>query len=215
MATLPQLHRLLQLAEKHDLTLVENDIYVELDPEPRPSLASLDQLARVIHIGSYSKTLSPNIRVGFAAAHPDLLEDLAQLKMVSGLTSAEFGERLALAALQDGRRRKHLKGLRERLGEAHGVVAGRLHGLGFELFAQPGAGMFLWARHPALADPPALANRAAEHDIMLGPGHLFRPGLEASGWMRFNVAFANDDRLYGFLRAALDAPCPAQAAPAR
>jgi DNA-binding transcriptional MocR family regulator len=200
---LPQLHRLLQLAERHDLTIVENDIYVELDPQPRPSLASLDQLARVIHIGSYSKTISPNIRVGYLAAHPDLLEDLAQLKMISGLTSAEFGERLALSALQDGRRRKHLKGLRERLAEAHQQLGARLGGLGFELFAQPGAGMFLWARHPALPDPPALANRAAEHDVMLGPGHLFRPGLEPTEWMRFNVAFAADERLYSFLRSEL------------
>ena len=203
VAPLPQLHRVLQLAEKHDLTIVENDIYVELDPQPRPSLASLDQLTRVIHIGSYSKTISPNIRVGYLAAHPDLLEDLAQLKMISGLTSAELSERLALSALQDGRRRKHLKGLRERLAEAHQAVGGRLAALGFELFAEPGAGMFLWARHPKLPDPPALANRAAEHDIMLGPGHLFRAGLEPTEWMRFNVAFAGDERLYGFLRAEL------------
>lgn len=203
VAPLAQLHRVLQLAEKHDLTIVENDIYVELDPEPRPSLASLDQLTRVIYIGSYSKTISPNIRVGFLAAHPDLLEDLAQLKMISGLTSAEFGERLALSALLDGRRRKHLKSLRERLAEAHQRVGGRLAALGFELFAQPGAGMFLWARHPRLPDAPALANRAAEADIMLGPGHLFRAQLEPTEWLRFNVAFSGDDRLFEFLAREL------------
>ncbi|MGM9485951.1 PLP-dependent aminotransferase family protein [Ideonella sp. YS5] len=203
VAPLGQLHRVLQVAEKHDLTIVENDIYLELDPQPRPSLASLDQLARVLYIGSYSKTISPNIRVGYVAAHPDLLDDLAQLKMISGLTSAEFGERLALSALQDGRRRKHLKGLRERLAEAHQQVGGRLAELGFELFARPGAGMFVWARHPALPDPPALANRAAEQDIMFGPGHLFRAGLEPTEWMRFNVAFSGDERLYSFLRAEL------------
>lgn len=203
VAPLAQLHRVLQLAEKHDLTIVENDIYVELDPEPRPSLASLDQLTRVIYIGSYSKTISPNIRVGFLAAHPDLLEDLAQLKMISGLTSAEFGERLALSALLDGRRRKHLKSLRERLAEAHLRVGGRLAALGFELFAQPGAGMFLWARHPRLPDAPALANRAAEADIMLGPGHLFRAQLEPTEWLRFNVAFSGDDRLFEFLAREL------------
>jgi DNA-binding transcriptional MocR family regulator len=205
VAPLPQLHRLLQLAEKHDLTIVENDIYLELDPEPRPSLASLDQLARVIYIGSYSKTISPNIRVGYLLAHPDLLEDLAQLKMISGLTSAELSERLALSALQDGRRRKHLKGLRERLAGAHQAVATRLAGLGFELFAEPGAGMFLWARHPGLTDPPALANRAAEHGVMLGPGHLFRAGLEATEWMRFNVAFSEDERLFALLESFLRA----------
>jgi DNA-binding transcriptional MocR family regulator len=123
--------------------------------------------------------------------------------MISGLTSAELSERLALAALQDGRRRKHLKGLRERLAGAHRTVADRLAGLGFKLFAEPGAGMFLWARHPRLADPPALANRAAEHDVMLGPGHLFRAGLEPTEWMRFNVAFAGGERLMSFLAQEL------------
>ncbi|MEK8031379.1 PLP-dependent aminotransferase family protein [Ideonella sp. DXS29W] len=199
VAPLGQLHRVLQLAEKHDLTIVENDIYVELDPEPRPSLASLDQLSRVIYIGSYSKTISPNIRVGFLAAHPDLLDDLAQLKMISGLTSAEFGERLAHSALLDGRRRKHLKALRERLADAHQQVGARLAALGFELFAEPKAGMFLWARHARLADTPALANRAAEADIMLGPGHLFRAEMQATDWLRFNVAFSGDERLFAFL----------------
>lgn len=203
VASLAQLHRVLQLAEKHDLTIVENDIYADLDPEPRPSLASLDQLSRVLTIGSYSKTISPNIRVGFLLGHPDLVEDLAQLKMISGLTSAEFGERLAHGALTEGRWRKHLKALRERLAGAHQQVAQRLVDLGFELFHEPKAGMFLWARHPALHDPVALSHEAAEHDIMLGPGHLFMAGLQATPWMRFNVAFCGDERLFSFLARAL------------
>jgi len=201
VAPLAQLHRVLQLAEKHDLMLVENDIYVDLDPEPRPCLASLDQLERVIYIGSYSKTISPNIRVGFVVAHPDVIEDLAQLKMISGLTSAEFGERLAHGALTEGRWRKHLKALRERLAQAHQRTAAMLTSLGFELFAEPKAGMFLWARHPAIPDPVALSNKAAEHDIMLGPGHLFSADLAPTPWMRFNVAFCGDERLDTFLRS--------------
>ncbi len=197
------LHRVLQLAEKHGMTVVENDIYVNLDPVPRPTLASLDQLQRVITIGSYSKTISPNIRVGYLVAHPDLVEDLAQLKMISGLTSAEFGERLAHGALTEGRWRKHLKALRERLAEAHQHTAARLKALGFELFAEPGAGMFLWARHPNLPDPVTLSNQAAEHDIMLGPGHLFTADLAPTAWMRFNVAFCGDERLFEFLSGQL------------
>jgi DNA-binding transcriptional MocR family regulator len=199
VASPAHLHRVLQLAEKHGLTIVENDIYVNLDPVSRPTLASLDQFNRVITIGSYSKTISPNIRVGYLVAHPDMVEDLAQLKMISGLTSAEFGERLAHGALTEGRWRKHLKALRERLAEAHQRVAGRLQGLGFELFAEPEAGMFLWAHHPAITDPVALSNKAAEHDIMLGPGHLFSAQLAPTPWMRFNVAFCGDERLWRFL----------------
>jgi len=196
---LAQLFRLLQLAEAHELTLVENDIYADLDPEPRPSLASLDQLRRVVHIGSFSKTVSPNLRVGYLVARPELLDSLAQLKMVSGLTSSDLTERLAFGALTEGRWRKHLKSLRDRLAEAHGRVSARLIDLGFELFHEPKAGMYLWARHPDLLDSAELSKLAAGDGIMLGPGQLFLVEPHPTGWLRFNVAFSDDERLYGFL----------------
>ncbi len=72
-------------------------------------MASLDQLKRVVYISSFSKTISPNLRVGYMAGHPELIEDLAQLKMIAGLTSAELSERIVYGALIDGRWRKHAK----------------------------------------------------------------------------------------------------------
>ena len=194
-----QLYRLLQLTEKYDLTVVENDIYADLDPEPRPSLASLDQMRRVAYVGSYSKTISPNLRVGYVVARPELLDALAQLKMVSGLTSSDITERLAFGALSEGRWRKHLKSLRDRLAQAQGSVAQRLTELGFELFCEPKAGMYLWARHPDLTDCAPLAQQAVGAGILLGPGHLFLVEPRPTGWLRFNVAFSDDERLYGFL----------------
>jgi DNA-binding transcriptional MocR family regulator len=212
VAQLAHLHRVVQLAEQYRLTVVENDIYADLDPEPRPSLASLDQLQRVVYIGSYSKTISPNLRVGFVAAHPDLLEDLAQLKMISGLTSSEFAERLVYGALVDGRWRKHLRALRARLTQTQQRTAERLERLGFELFAQPAAGMFLWARHPAIDNASTLAYQAAEHDILLGPGHLFGLDLSPTAWLRFNVAFCDDEALWRFLTQATQGDLGAQTA---
>lgn len=199
VAQLAHLHRVMQLADKHDFLVVENDIYADLDPEPRPSLASLDQLNRVIYISSYSKTISPNIRVGYLAANPDLLEDLAQLKMISGLTSSEFSERLAYGALIDGRWRKHIKGLRERLAKAHAVAAAGLLDIGFEIFSEPKAGIFLWARHPDITSAAEVAYKAVEQDILLGPGHLFSPDLQPSPWLRFNVAFCDEPAVFAFL----------------
>jgi DNA-binding transcriptional MocR family regulator len=201
-ASMAHLHRVLQVAEAHQITVVENDIYADLDPEPRPSLASLDQLQRVVYISSFSKTISPNIRVGYLAAPPDLLEDLAQLKMIAGLTSSEFSERLAYGALVDGRWRKHLRGLRERLAQAHQEVGQALERIGFELFCEPKAGMFLWARHPDMPNATELAYRAAEQDILLGPGHLFLPDMAPSPWLRFNVAFTHQPQVLDFLATA-------------
>jgi DNA-binding transcriptional MocR family regulator len=204
-ASLSQLHRVLQLAEKYDFVVVENDIYADLDPNAHPSLASLDQLKRVIYIGSFSKTISPNIRVGYVAAGAVLLEELARLKMLSGLTSSEFTERLAYGALIDGRWRKHIKTLKDRLARAQQLLATQLLAAGFELFTEPKAGMFLWARHPAVQNAAELAYKAAEQDILLGPGHLFSVDLEPSPWLRFNVAWSQEEAVQRFLAELKDA----------
>lgn len=198
-ASLSQLYRVLQLAEKYDFVVVENDIYADLDPQAHPSLASLDQLKRVLYIGSFSKTISPNIRVGYVAAGALLLEDMARLKMLSGLTSSEFTERLAYGALTDGRWRKHLKILRDRLARGQQLLSAQLLSAGFELFTEPKAGMFLWARHPAFQNAAEMAYRAAEQDILLGPGHLFSVDLEPCQWLRFNVAWSQDEAFESFL----------------
>ncbi len=89
--------------------------------------------------------------------------------------------------------------LRERLAQAHQRVGQALESLGFDLFCEPKAGMFLWARHPEIQNATDLAYQAAEQDILLGPGHLFDPELQPSPWFRFNVAFTDDPRVLSFL----------------
>jgi DNA-binding transcriptional MocR family regulator len=203
-ASAAHLHRLLQLAQAHEFMLVENDIYADLDTADRSTLASLDQLKRVVYVGSYSKTISPNLRVGFVLGNPELIEELAQLKMISGLTSSDIAERLTFGVLTDGRWRKHLKSLRERLAQAHRRVEGSLTNLGFELFHTAGAGMYLWARHPDLPDSAILSQDATSAGIMLGPGQLFLLEPHPTGWLRFNVAFSDDVRLWRFLEKRIE-----------
>lgn len=192
-------HRLLQLAERHDFLIVENDIYADLDPDGRQALAGMDQLSRVIYIGSLSKAIAPALRVGFVAAHRDLIDELVPLKMASGLTSSEITGELALDVLLQGRHRKHVKQVQDNLARAHEQVARRLEEVGLEVFVEPGAGLFLWARHRTLEDATALATRAKEEKILLAPGQLFMPDARPVPWLRFNVAHSLDDRLYRFL----------------
>lgn len=113
-------YRLLQLAERHNFHLVENDAYAALAPETATRLAALDQLQRVIYLGSFSKVLSPSLPVGYIACHPDLAEALTDLKMLSGLAAPDLAERLVHTWLAQGRHRKHLERLRERLRKALG-----------------------------------------------------------------------------------------------
>lgn len=192
-------HRVLQLADRHDLTIIEDDVSIELDTLHRRSLASLDQLRRVIYVGSFSKSISPSLRVGFIIADAPLIEELTAIKMSMGLSSSGLTERVAQEILSEGRYRKHLKGLRQRLGEALVQTCLRLQEVGMKVMLQPPAGMFIWTRHPAFPDAARLSAAAAAQDILLAPGHLFSQDVGPNPWMRFNAAFCDEPRLYEFL----------------
>ena len=83
-------------------------------------------------------------------------------------------------------------------------MGARLRRLGFELFNEPRAGLYLWARHPDLLDSAELSRSAAARGIMLGPGALFLVEPRTTGWLRFNVAFSSDERLFAFLAEQIE-----------
>src|SRR6201997_4851398 len=187
--------KVLQAAERYNFTVVEDDIFCDLQVRTTPRLATLDQLNRVIYARSFSKTLSGSLRVGFVACARGIAEELADIKMLTSITTSQFTERLLYGMLTDGHCRKFLARLHERLGDARLNVVRAFERIGLELFAEPVDGMFLWARFPHIDDSLALAEDSLRNGIMLAPGTVFRPHLERSAWMRFNVAVCEDTRV--------------------
>jgi DNA-binding transcriptional MocR family regulator len=199
--------RLLQAAESYDFTVVEDDIFCDLQSTKPPRLATLDQLNRVIYVRSFSKTLSGSLRVGFVASTQSVVDALADIKMLTCITTSQFTERLLYLMLVDGHYRKHLSRLRERLGEARVNVVRAFERIGLEMFAEPTDGMFIWARLPNISDSFTLAESAQSEGVVLAPGAVFRPHLERSPWMRFNVATCDDPRIVHWLeRQSAKAP---------
>ncbi|HLB17431.1 MAG TPA: PLP-dependent aminotransferase family protein [Burkholderiales bacterium] len=194
-------HRILRLAEAHDFHIVEDDILADLHPGRAHRIAALDQLHRVIYVGSFSKTLGAGLRVGFLAAHPDLARDLTAQKMLATLTTPELGERLVYQVLSDGYYRKHVDHLRGRVGRALEQAIRNLERAGLKLFHEPTGGMFLWAHAGEQRDGETLAAAAEQQGIILAPGSLFSPSQMRSPWMRFHVAYAGSPRLAKFFEA--------------
>ena len=192
--------KVLQAAERHNFTVVEDDIFCDLQVRTTPRLATLDQLNRVIYARSFSKTLSGSLRVGFLACSQDIANELADIKMLTSITTSQFTERLIYLMLVDGHYRKYLSRLHERLGEARLNVVRAFERIGLELYVEPADGMFVWARFPHIDDSLALAEAAQRHGIMLAPGAVFRPHLERSAWMRFNVTVCEDKRVQDWLQ---------------
>lgn len=196
-------HRVLKLADQFALTIVEDDIFADFERIPAPRLAAFDGLDRVIHIGSFSKTLSASVRCGFVATRRDWIEGLTDLKIATSFGGGRLAAELVLAVLGDGGYRRHVETLRGRLARAMVDVAARLRRLGIEPWIEPQAGMFLWSRLPEGLDAATVARAALAQNVVLAPGNVFSPSQSATGFLRFNVSQTLDDRIFAVLDEVL------------
>ena len=209
--------QVLQLAEQHDFMLVEDDVYADLHPgagagrDPTRAggalrIAALDQLRRVVYVGSFSKTLAANLRVGFLACEAGLAERFADHKMLSALTTPEIGERVVCRILSDGHYRKHVERLRGRFDAARDRALRHIERAGLTVDDPPGVGMFLWARAGRAGsgiDSNALAARLFDQGYLLAPGALFSPSQRPSSMLRFNIATSSNPGMLDALARAL------------
>ncbi|MDD2704422.1 MAG: PLP-dependent aminotransferase family protein [Acidocella sp.] len=196
-------HRVLKLAEQHDLTIIEDDIFADFEAEPSPRLAAFDGLERVVQIGSFSKTLSASLRCGYIAAKAEWIEGLTDLKIATSFAGGRLSAEILLAVLQDGTYRKHVESLRTRLAGSMNQASAKLRAIGLTPWVEPRAGMFLWCELPEGLDAAEIARRALAENIVLAPGNVFSPAQTAGRFLRFNVAQCTDPRIFRVLGAAM------------
>jgi DNA-binding transcriptional MocR family regulator len=197
-----QAHRLLALSEQYDFWLVEDDIYRELAARGDSSLAAMDGLRRVIRIGSFSKTLSPVLRVGSICASGSLMPELVRVKMLTGLTTSEVNERAVYDAVSSRAYRKQVERLVLELDDARTLALERLGDAGLVPLARPRGGMFVSAGwNTPGPSGRAIAERALRANILLAPGEFFTLHPPDTAWFRFNVAYAHEPALLDFLRS--------------
>jgi DNA-binding transcriptional MocR family regulator len=197
-------HQLLNIAAAHDMTIVEDDIFADFEPDPSPRLAALDGLVRVIRIGSFSKTLSASIRCGYIAAQSDWVEALIDLQVATSFSGVSpVAAELVFSVLSDGSYRKHLEALQRQLARVRRDTAAKLEALGFIPWFNPRGGFYLWCSLPEGRDAAVLARAALREDVVLAPGNVFSVSQAASSFMRFNVAQMDDIQIFSVLERAL------------
>ncbi len=202
--SLPTAHRLLIAAAAHDLTIVEDDIFADFEPESSPRLAALDGLNRVIRIGSFSKTLSASLRCGYIAARADWIEGLIDLQLATSFGGpSPVATAVVADVLAGGGYRKHMEELRRKLARAQRETTRLLHAFGIEPWLTPRGGFHLWCRLPDGYDSAALAKAALTEDVLLAPGNVFSVSQTAAAFLRFNVAQCGDPRVWDVMRRAM------------
>lgn len=199
--------QVLQIAQEFDLTIVEDDTYGDLLPANTAPhltrLATLDQLRRVIYIGSFSKILGVGLRVGYIAASAQSIEWLLRYKSVSRATNGSLGERTVYRLLSEGTYRHHCEQLRARLNSSRVHALEKLCDLDIAVTSNPYPGMYLWGRLPGELDALCVAERMLEAGYLTAPGRLFSQSQACRSYMRFNIAACENETAFRMLAATI------------
>ena len=181
-------------AREHDFWLVEDDPYGELWYREQPP-QSLRAFApeRTIRLGSFSKILSPGLRIGFVVAPRAMIEILIRLKQATDLHTATLSQRAAFEVLNSTLMAEHLPAIRARYAAQCAVMLEALeqHFPRDALWTRPSGGMFIWVELPdtsngAVVDTTMLLARAIERRIAFVPGEPFFAGEPKRNCLRLS-----------------------------
>ncbi len=197
-------HRLLSLVESHGLAVIEDDVYGSIAPKGATRLAQLDGLRRTYYVSSFSKLLSPALRVGFMAVPREAVDSIVGQKILSVLGTPSLGEAIVEAVLDSGRYSRHTLKVGVKLAQHRQRAQVLLTEAGVTL--EPADGLFLWGRFEPMKDSDSWVRRALEAGILLAKGSLFSPTGHYTDYLRFNVAHSCDARLGHFLRGTAVQP---------
>ena len=184
--------RLARLAAEHDVAVLEDDPYAELrySGAPLPPVAGLEPEATVLHLGSFSKTLAPGLRLGFAVADERIIRALTIAKQAADLHTGVLSQRAVSRLLETFDYDAHLRRLRQLYGERLATMLASLERSFPEgaRWTRPEGGLFVWARLPHGLDAEALLSAAMREHVAFVPGAPFYPHLPQRDTLRLNFS---------------------------
>lgn len=194
---------LVDLLRKHQVPLIEDDVYGELyygPTRPRPAKA-YDRDGLVMHCSSFSKCLAPGYRVGWVAAGR-YARQIQRLKLMTTLSAAVPSQEGIAEYLTHGGYDRHLRHLRHALEVQQALTRQAIarHFPAGTRVTQPEGGYFLWVELPPSIDALALHQQALLHDISIAPGQLFSNDRRFKHFIRINYGHADDTRIAAAMR---------------
>ncbi|NTV63006.1 MAG: PLP-dependent aminotransferase family protein [Oscillochloris sp.] len=190
---------LIELAARHRLPIIEDDPYGELYYEGQRAtpLAAIDcqlhgELRHVIYLSTFSKLLTPGLRVGWMVAPAGLIDKLVQVKQGLDLHTGSLAQVAAHLTCQDGLLERHMPVLREVYGQRRNVMLGALEAgmpVGVR-WTRPAGGMFLWLTLPDGWDAAELLGRAIGYQVAFVPGRTFYPANDVTNTLRLNFSYS-------------------------
>jgi len=185
-ATMPlaRRERLVALARHHGVPILEDAPYAELwaDGLEPPPLVALDRDGLVLHLGSFSKTIAPGLRVGWLTGPAPVITRLALAKQFSDLNTGALPQLTVERLLESGAYDHHLARVRALYATRRAAMVAGLRGAGpvLEISPDPSGGFYLWCRL-GRGRGRLLAAEASKAGVALLPGDAFYPAPMVGG----------------------------------
>jgi 2-aminoadipate transaminase len=191
--------RLVQIAAERELFVLEDNPYglLRYEGDPLPPLYALDGGEYVIYLGTFSKILSPGLRLGWTAAPRPVLEKLNLGKQGADLCSSTFGQHFVVEYFAQRDWRDLLFTLREVYRRRRDTLLDALaEHLPHEAeWTRPRGGLFIWATLPDYIDTTDLLARALREHVAFVPGRAAYLDGRGGSSMRLNFSGVGDDDL--------------------
>ena len=196
--TLEERKMLVGLAEKYGFLIVEDSPYRELryEGEHIPTMYSLAP-DRVIHLGSFSKIFAPGFRLGWAIAHPDILDKIYVCKQSLDLCPPIFDQYVAAEFLSSGRLDANLEKSIELYKGKRDLLMSLLEEYmpSKVTWTRPEGGLFLFLTMPEGFDAVKFYDKALDAGVAYVAGEFFHPDRRGKNTMRLNFSFMSHERI--------------------
>jgi len=195
--SLPRRERLVRIARERELLVLEDNPYglLRYEGDPLPTLFELDGGLFVIYLGTFSKILSPGVRLGWTVAPRPVLEKMTVGKQAADLCSSSMSQHFVAAYFDSGGWQDYVRSLAEIYRRRRDVMLDALaeHFPREAEWTLPQGGLFIWATLPGYIDTTDLLARALSDDVAFVPGRAAYLDGRGGSSMRLNFSGVPED----------------------
>jgi 2-aminoadipate transaminase len=206
--SLERRQRIVELADKYGVPIVEDDPYGQLryEGEHLPSLVYLDSQYRgddgtytgnVIYLSTFSKLLAPGIRMAWVVAPEQVIRKLVHTKQAADLHTATFNQIVTYEVGKGGFLDEHVKVIRAVYKERRDMMLETMDEIwpSGTSWTKPQGGMFLWGILPPEMDSAEVLKQAIERKVAFVPGAAFHANGGGKNTMRINFSYCNPETI--------------------
>lgn len=196
MMSVDRRRRLVELAKEYNVLVIEDDPYGYLVYEGQrpPTIKSFDDSSTVIYLSTYSKTLVPGFRLGFAVGHPEIIRKMIVAKQAADLCTSSFNQYVALEYMNLGFFDDHIQNLIQHYGPKMKVMLETLQEYFGDMegvkWSKPKGGFFIWMELPEWVDTYEMFRYAVDAGVVYVYGSAFYPYPELGKRNKLRLNFS-------------------------